>query len=371
MNDIPAPIGMLAELTHRCPLSCPYCSNPVELDARQGELSTAEWLRVFDEAKALGVLQVHLSGGEPGLRRDLEEIVARCAEHGIYTNLITSGVQIDEARLARLGDAGLDHVQLSIQDVEIGPADEVAGMKGAHLRKMAFARHVREQGFPLTVNLVVHRGNIARLGRAIDLAAEMGAKRLEVAHVQYYGWAFVNRASLMPEWPQVEEALKVTAEAQARLKGRMVIDSVTPDYYARRPKACMGGWGSRALNVTPAGKVLPCHAAETIPGLEFWTVRDHSLADIWANAPAFNAFRGTDWIEEPCSSCEIKASCRGGCRCQALAIAGRAEAADPACEKSAYHEVLRDMAREDAVQRGHPYRYRTMKTPTRDPEPVG
>src|SRR3977135_3599521 len=298
------PLGLLAELTHRCPLGCPYCSNPLALDRRPDELDTATWARVFREAAALGVLQVHLSGGEPAARRDLVEITAGAGAAGLYSNLITSGVGVTTKLLGALAEAGLDHVQVSIQDSDEASADHIAGYEGAYARKRALAADVVALKMPLTVNAVIHRANIARVENLVTLALAMGAARVEIAHVQYYGWALKNRAALMPTRPQLETAVKVGGELADRPHGRIVIDAVIPDYHARFPKPCVGGWGRRSLNVTPAGKVLPCHAAESIPGLEFWSVRDHALADIWKNSPAFNAFRGTAWMKEPCVSCE-------------------------------------------------------------------
>ncbi len=291
------PLGLLAELTHRCPLGCPYCSNPIALDPRTDELDTATWARVFQEAAGLGVLQAHLSGGEPGARRDLVEITKAAHAAGLYTNLITSAVGITDKTLGLLSDAGLDHVQISIQDSTEKSADHIAGYAGAFARKCALAAEVVRLKLPLTVNAVMHRANIERIADMVDLALTLGATRVEVAHVQYYGWGLKNRAMLMPTREQVMRAAKVVEELRARHHGRIVIDAVVPDYYARLPKPCVGGWGRRSLNVTPAGKVLPCHAAESIPGLEFWNVRDRSLAEIWANSPAFNAFRGTSWMQ--------------------------------------------------------------------------
>src|SRR3954462_8103362 len=299
----PRPLGLLAELTHRCPLGCPYCSNPIALETRTDELDTATWTRVFNEASALGVLQVHLSGGEPAARRDLVEITRAAHDAGLYTNLITSAVGVTKETFAKLSDAGLDHVQISIQDNEPGSADHIAGYKGAYARKQALAAEVIRLGIPLTVNAVMHRANIDHVAEMVALALTLGAKRVEIAHVQYYGWALKNRTQLMPTQGQVERAAKAVEAVRLRHHGQILIDTVMPDYYARYPKACVGGWGRRSLNVTPSGKVLPCHAAESIPALEFWSVRDRSLADIWAFSPAFQAFRGTDWMQEPCRSC--------------------------------------------------------------------
>jgi pyrroloquinoline quinone biosynthesis protein E len=353
-----APLGLLAELTHRCPLACPYCSNPLELEDRAGELDTAAWARVFREAAEMGVLQVHLSGGEPASRRDLTEITRAASDSGLYTNLITSAIGLDEDRLARLKTAGLDHVQVSIQDTDAATSDHIAGYEGAHARKLAFAQAVTGLGMALTVNAVIHRANIEHLTDLVDLAASLGAGRVEIAHAQYYGWALRNRDALMPTRQQIDRAMQELETLQTRYAGRLAIDSVIPDYYARRPKPCMGGWGRRSMNVTPSGLVLPCHAAQTIPGLEFWSVRDRSLADIWANSPAFEAFRGTAWMQEPCRSCDFRELDFGGCRCQALAIAGDAAATDPSCDLSPLHARMRTLAEQAAVTETTAYVYR-------------
>jgi pyrroloquinoline quinone biosynthesis protein E len=351
------PLGLLAELTHRCPLGCPYCSNPLALDAREHELDTQTWTRVFGEAATLGVLQVHLSGGEPGARRDLVEITAAAHAAGLYTNLITSAVGITPQVLDRLGEAGLDHVQISIQDSTQASADHIAGYDGALARKRALAAEVVRLKIPLTVNVVVHRANIDRVADMVALALALGASRVEIAHVQYYGWALRNRTALMPSAEQVARATAAVEELRRRHHGEIVIDAVVPDYYARLPKPCVGGWGRRSLNVTPAGRVLPCHAAESIPGLEFWSVRDHSLVDIWKNSPAFNAFRGTAWMREPCQSCARRDIDFGGCRCQAFALAGDARATDPVCHLAPAHDTVVALA---GVQNDAPYHYRRM-----------
>ncbi|MFT0860813.1 pyrroloquinoline quinone biosynthesis protein PqqE [Ancylobacter sp. G4_0304] len=359
----PAPYGMLAELTHRCPLQCPYCSNPVELDRRNVELDTATWLRVFEEAAKLGVLQVHLSGGEPTARRDLEAMVRHCVEVGLYTNLITAGVGVTNERLQSLADAGVDHVQLSFQGADAAMTAHVSNLKDAFERKLAVAREVRRLGLPLTVNAVVHRANIHQIPDFLELAQRLGARRIEIAHAQYYGWALRNRAALMPTREQVFKALEIVDEARVRLDGILTIDAVVPDYYAKYPKPCMNGWGRQSLNVTPSGKVLPCHAAETIPNLDFWNVAEHSLSEIWLDSPAFNAFRGTDWMPELCQSCERKEKDWGGCRCQAMAIAGDASATDPACHKSPLHDHLLALAEEDAALGVDQYDYRRFTVP--------
>ncbi|MGH6683274.1 MAG: pyrroloquinoline quinone biosynthesis protein PqqE [Pseudolabrys sp.] len=350
-DNLPNPLGLLAELTHRCPLGCPYCSNPLELDKRADEIDTAIWARVFREAAGIGVLQVHLSGGEPAARRDLADIVKAAREAGLYSNLITSAVGLTPQTLAALGNAGLDHVQISIQDSDEKSADHIAGYDGASARKRALAAEVVKLGLPLTVNMVVHRANISRVEAMVELALALNASRVEIAHVQYYGWALKNRAALMPTREQVERAVADVEMLRGKHRGRIVIDAVVPDYYARFPKPCVGGWGRRSLNVTPAGRVLPCHAAEVIPGLEFWNVREHSLADIWRSSPAFTAFRGSGWMQEPCRSCDRREQDFGGCRCQAFLIAGAARAADPVCHLSPHHALVEQLAaiREDAA----------------------
>ncbi len=349
------PLGLLAELTHRCPLGCPYCSNPLTLDRRSDELDTETWARVFKEAAALGVLQTHISGGEPGARRDVVDLVKAAHEAPLYTNLITSGVGLSKETLAALYDVGLDHVQISIQDSEPDSADVIAGYKGAYGRKNALARHAVRLGLPLTVNMVVHRANIERVEAMVEQALELGAGRIEIAHVQYYGWAVPNRAALMPTREQVDRAVKRVEALRDKHHGKIVIDAVVPDYHARFPKPCVGGWGRRSLNVTPAGRVLPCHAAESIPGLEFWSVRDHALEEIWRDSPAFNAFRGTHWMKEPCLSCERREQDFGGCRCQAFLVTGDACATDPVCHLSPQHARVAELA---AEQEDRDYVYR-------------
>jgi pyrroloquinoline quinone biosynthesis protein E len=343
-----APVGLLAELTHRCPLQCPYCSNPLELERVAGELPTEIWLDVLTQAAALGILQLHLSGGEPTVRRDLEAIVARAAEVGLYSNLITAAVLLTRERLERLAAHGLDHVQISIQDTDPDNADRIAHYRGGHAKKLEAAGWVRELGLPLTLNAPIHRQNIAHLPAIIELAVSLGARRLEVAHVQYYGWALRNRTALMPTREEVLRSAELVEAARERFKGVLSIDFVVPDYYASRPKPCMGGWGRGIVNLTPSGKVLPCHAAETIPGLVFDNVRDRPLRDIWLNSQAFQAFRGTSWMREPCRSCEFREVDWGGCRCQAFAFAGDAALTDPACAKSALHADFAQIAQHEA-----------------------
>ena len=349
MTTARPPIAMLAELTHRCPLSCPYCSNPLELTRQDAELSTAEWSRVFREAADLGVLQLHLSGGEPAARRDLEDLVRAARDAGLYTNLITSGIGLSERRLRALDDAGLDHIQLSLQGTTPEMADEIGGYRGGFARKLQVAQWIGQIGFPLTLNAVLHRRNLHQLPRAIEMALEMGARRIEVATVQFHGWALENRDALMPTKAQAEEASRRVAEARVRLKGRLVIDYVPADYHSDYPKRCMGGWGSTGLNVAPDGTVLPCHAAQTIAHLRFDSVRDRPLAAIWTEGAAFEAYRGTGWMQEPCASCDRREIDFGGCRCQAMALAGDPAATDPVCIKSPHHIDLQARAAAHAL----------------------
>lgn len=359
-----SPLAVLAELTHRCPLRCPYCSNPVELSGKSDEIDSAAWKQVLDEAAEMGVLQVHFSGGEPAARDDLVELVAHAEKAGLYTNLITSGVLLDRDGLRALRDAGLQHVQVSFQGSEAELADHIGGYPGGHDKKLAFARLVGELGLPLTVNAVIHRGNIDTVEAMIDMAVELGAQRLEVANTQYYGWGLLNRASLLPTREQLMAATEKVEAARERLKGVLIIDYVVPDYYARRPKACMGGWAQRFINVSPDGSVMPCHAATTIPGMRFDRVQDRPLQDIWQNSEAFLRFRGTGWMSEPCASCDRKELDWGGCRCQALAITGDAANTDPACELSPNHQLMAEVAMRDADASLGKLVYRNMKNNT-------
>lgn len=357
------PLAMLAELTHRCPLSCPYCSNPQELAHKGAELTTAEWADAFRQAAELGVLHLHLSGGEPASRTDLTDLVTAAREAGLYTNLITSGIGLTERRLRDLDAAGLDHIQLSLQGTDAGMADRIGGYKGGFARKMKVADWIKAIGFPLTLNAVLHRQNLHQLPRAIEMAVEMGARRIEVAIVQFHGWALLNRTAMMPTRAQADETKRIVAEARERLKGILVIDFVPADYHEEVPKSCMGGWGSTGLNVAPDGTVLPCHAAQTIPHLAFQNVRTTALRDIWYDGPAFNAYRGEDWMPEPCRSCERKRIDHGGCRCQALALVGDAGATDPVCAKSPHHAHLSAAAEAYAVDPDESLTWRNQKAP--------
>jgi pyrroloquinoline quinone biosynthesis protein E len=355
-----APIGLLAELTYRCPLQCPYCSNPVDMRRGDAELTTAEWQDVMRQAGALGVLQVHLSGGEPAVRQDLEQILESAVAAGLYTNLITSGVTLTRERLTGLAERGLDHVQLSIQDAAPANAERISGYRDGALKKRGVARWVRELSLPLTINAVIHRQNIENLPAIIDYAVEVGAGRLEVAHTQYYAWALVNRAALIPTREQFLRSVEITNAAKERLKGILVFDVVAHDHYAVRPKPCMGGWGRNLLDITPSGKVLPCHACEAIPGLQIDSVREKPLADIWFNGQAFQKFRGTEWMKEPCRSCDRREIDWGGCRCQALAMTGDASAADPACSLSPWHREFAAVAERESRAPAPPFIYRRM-----------
>ncbi|QPC95377.1 pyrroloquinoline quinone biosynthesis protein PqqE [Mesorhizobium sp. INR15] len=339
------PIGMLAELTHRCPLQCPYCSNPVELLKANRELDTRTWLELFEQAAELGVLQVHLSGGEPTLRRDLEQIIARLSAQGVYTNLITAGVGIADGRIEAFAEAGLDHLQLSFQGARPETTERIGNHRGSHEKKLATARRARAAGLPLTINAPIHRHNIEEVPGFIELALSLDAERLEIANVQYAGWALTNRGALMPDRAAVDRQVDIVATARERLAGIMNIDFVTPDYFATFPKPCMGGWARDAFIVTPDGTVLPCHAAETIPSLSFERFGSRGLMEIWRDSPAFNAFRGVDWMQEPCRTCDRREIDWGGCRCQAMAIAGDAAATDPACVKSVIHSRMEILVR--------------------------
>jgi pyrroloquinoline quinone biosynthesis protein E len=335
------PQALIAEVTHRCPLHCVYCSNPLEMQRRSEEISTEDWISIFRQAGEMGVLQLHLTGGEPLARADITELVraGRCAN--LYVNLITSGVGLDAARLDALIGAGLDHIQLSFQDIEEGPANEIAGTC-SHTLKLRVAAMIRERRIALTVNIVVHRRNLARLEQMITFAEQSGAQRLEIANVQYYGWAFRNREALLPTREQLDRSIAIVEAARERLKGRLRIDFVLPDYYAKYPKPCMNGWGHQQMLIDPAGRVLPCHAAPVIPGLEFFHAPAHSLRWIWNDSPAFKRFRDESWMPQPCRNCERRIRDFGGCRCQAFLLTGDAAATDPVCTFAPAHTVVEE-----------------------------
>ncbi|MGA2020172.1 MAG: pyrroloquinoline quinone biosynthesis protein PqqE [Candidatus Sulfotelmatobacter sp.] len=336
---IPNPLALIAELTHRCPLHCVYCSNPLELAAVTSELSTAEWIDIFQQAGKLGMLHAHFTGGEPLARPDLTELIAAARAAGLYTNLITSGIGLAEPRLKALVEAGLDHIQISFQDSREAAANWIAGAK-AHAHKIELSRIIRRHKIAFTVNLVIHRQNIDHLEEMISFIEQLAPERMEIAHTQYYGWALRNRAALLPTRAQLEKAVETVAAAEKRLAGRIRIDSVVPDYYARFPKACMGGWGRRLMLINPSGKVLPCHAAEIIPGLNFENVREQTLESIWRDSSSFQRFRGEEWMPEPCRTCDRRAEDFGGCRCQALLLAGDATVTDPACSLAPAHHII-------------------------------
>ncbi len=348
-RTVPRPFSLLAEITHRCPLHCPYCSNPLQLASQASELTTDDWRRVLDEAADLGVLHVGFSGGEPLQRQDLAQLVAAAREAGLYPNLITSSLGLNPQRLQDLKRAGLDSIQISFQSDEESLADRIAGVS-AHAIKLKAAQMVRESGLPLTVNVVLHRANIERLEQIIALAERLSAERLELANTQYYGWAFKNRATLLPTREQIERAVPIATAAKKRLLGKMELLFVVPDYYSDRPKPCMNGWGQKYLTINPAGEVLPCPTAHEIKSLRFDNVREKSLAWIWQESEAFNRFRGTEWLPEPCHDCEFREVDFGGCRCQAALITGDAGVTDPACEFSPHRKTLTEFV--EASQNG-------------------
>jgi PqqA peptide cyclase len=355
---IPNPLALIAEVTHRCPLRCVYCSNPLKLATAKAELSTEDWVRVFQEASRLGVMHLHLTGGEPAARTDLQQLVASARKAGLYTNLITSGIGLSDMRLAGLVEAGLDHIQLSFQDSTDEPARWIAGAK-VHAYKVALAEKIRALPVAFTVNLVVHRQNLDHIVEMIEFIEQLQPERVEIAHAQYYGWALKNRDALLPTHKQLENCIRVVAEAQARLAGKVRIDSVVPDYYARYPKACMGGWGRRLMLIDPSGQALPCHAAGIIPGMQFDNVRERSLEWIWRESTAFQRFRGEEWMPEPCKSCERRAEDFGGCRCQALLVTGDVTATDPVCSLSPDHHLIesaRSAANADVAEFAWSYR---------------
>ncbi len=341
--SLPKPFSLIAEVTHRCPLHCLYCSNPIELKKSDAELATEEWASVFQQAAQLGILHLHLTGGEPLARLDLPALIASGRDAGLYVNMITSGIGLNEKRLSELVDAGLEHLQLSFQGPDEIAANHIAGAR-AHALKVAIVPAIKKFPIALTLNLVINRMNIDRLESFIGMAADFAPDRLEIAHVQYYGWALKNRALLMPTMEQVEKSISIVEAAKQILKGKIHIDFVLPDYFGKYPKACVGGWGRQMMLIDPVGVVLPCHAAAIIPDLSFSNIRDHDLGWIWNSSPAFNRFRGESWMSETCRACPRKAQDFGGCRCQALQLTGNAESIDPVCVYSPDHatiEILR------------------------------
>ena len=329
-NDIANPLALIAELTHRCPLHCVYCSNPLELQNRANELNTEAWTRIFQEAAQMGVLQADLTGGEPLTRIDIIELVRAARTAGLYVNLITSGLPLDEARLAKLVDAGLDHLQLSFQGAREEIATEISGTK-SHPQKLRVLDWLTQVRVAVTLNFVIHRNNIDQIEEMLALAESSSATRVEFANVQYYGWAFANRERLLPTRPQLDRSIETLKSAQERLRDKIRLEYVVPDYYAKYPKPCMGGWGRKLMLITPTGDALPCHAAKVIPGLTFDNVKDRGLREIWEMSEAFQKFRGEVWMQEPCKTCDRRELDFGGCRCQALLLAGDPAATDPVC----------------------------------------
>ncbi len=329
-STIPNPLALIAELTHRCPLHCVYCSNPLELQSRTSELPTEIWCRVFKDAAETGVLQIDFTGGEPLARPDIVDLVRAARSAGLYVNLITSGLPLDETRLAALVEAGLDHMQLSFQGAREETANEISGAK-SHTQKLRVLDWLSHRRLAVTLNFVIHRRNIDQLEEMLALAESSCATRIEFANVQYYGWAFANRENLLPTREQLDQSVEFLKREQQRLQGKMRIEFVVPDYYAKYPKPCMGGWGRKLMLITPTGDVLPCHAAQVIPGLSFENVKDHGLREIWEQSAAFQKFRGEDWMQQPCKTCDRREQDFGGCRCQALLLAGNAAATDPVC----------------------------------------
>lgn len=358
------PLWLLAELTHRCPLHCVFCYNPVDFARRRDELSTAQWIDVLRQARQLGAAQLGFSGGEPLLRDDLEELVAEGRQLGFYTNLITSGIGLTEARLARLKAAGLDHIQLSFQDSTREMNDFLSNTRTFDL-KSRIALLIKQYDYPMVLNVVLHRHNLDHVERIIEMAVAMGVEYLELANTQYYGWGLINRAQLMPTREQLQRAEAVVNAYRGKLGNRLRILFVVPDYFESRPKACMSGWGAVFLAVTPDGTALSCHAAQTIPGLRFPNVADMPLAEIWNQSEAFNHFRGDAWMQEPCRSCPEKHKDFGGCRCQALALTGDAAQADPVCDKSPHHSRVQEIVlharhtQQSAVTGEHPLIFRS------------
>jgi len=359
----PRPYTLVAELTYRCPLRCPYCSNPVNFHAMREELSTEQWCQVFSEAADLGVVQLHLSGGEPVVRKDLPALIRHARQCDLYTNLITGGTLLTAENLQQFRDSGLDHVQLSVQDTDRETAERIAGIR-SYDKKLEVARLIKQLGFPLTLNVVLHRFNIDHVPELIALGAELGAQRLELANTQYYAWGLENRKALLPTRAQRDQAEAIAREARARYRGTMEIAFVQVDYFAEEPKACIGGWARTYMCITPTGEVLPCHAAHVIPGLSFDSVRHQSLETIWRESPALNAFRGDDWMQEPCRSCPKKTVDFGGCRCQAFLLAGDAAATDPVCHYSPLHQTVLE-AVAAAEQEQAPLVYRDLKNSER------
>ena len=354
---VPSPTTLVAEVTYRCPLRCPYCSNPLELNRGATELSTGDWIRVVSQARTLGVLQLGISGGEPLIRSDVELIARNARQMGMYVSLITSGIGLNARRAETLRASGIEHIQLSLQDSDRESAERIAGTKSWD-HKMEAAEIIKALGVAFTVNVVLHRANLDHLESIIALAERLGADRLELANTQYYGWAMSNRRALMPSLDQVERAVRIVDRETARLRGRMQILYVLPDYHETHPKPCTGGWGNRYIVVAPDGTALPCQAARVITSLSFDNVRQRSLDWIWRSSPSFNAYRGDTWMSPVCRGCVRKDVDFGGCRCQAFMLTGDATSADPVCIRSP-HRAMIDQA--VAAEPADEYVYRIMR----------
>jgi len=339
-GEITPPLWLLAELTYKCPLQCPYCSNPLEIAKYQDEISTEDWIRVMQQARKMGATQMGFSGGEPLVRQDLEELIQEARHLGYYTNLITSGVGMDEERVKRFKDAGLDHIQISFQASNEELNNFLGGTKSFQHKK-EMARIVKAYEYPMVLNIVIHRKNIDQMREILDMTVELNADYVELASTQYYGWSRINVDHLLPTREQLAKAEKIAMEYQKKLKGKSKIIYVIPDYFENRPKPCMNGWGAIFLTITPDGTALPCHEAGQLP-IEFPNVKEYSIEELWNDSPGFNHFRGFDWMKEPCRSCPEKEKDFGGCRCQAFMMTGDAANADPVCDKSPHHQALLD-----------------------------
>ncbi|MEN5016962.1 pyrroloquinoline quinone biosynthesis protein PqqE [Erwinia sp. Eh17-17] len=343
------PLWLLAELTYRCPLQCPYCSNPLDFAQQEKELTTEQWIAVFKQARAMGAVQIGFSGGEPLVRKDLPELIKAARDLGFYTNLITSGIGLTQKKIDAFAEAGLDHIQISFQASDEVLNAALAGSKKAFQQKLEMARAVKAHGYPMVLNFVLHRHNIDQIDRIIELCIELEADDVELATCQFYGWAQLNREGLLPTREQIERAEAVVHRYREKMAASDNLANllfVTPDYYEERPKPCMGGWGAIFLSVTPEGMALPCHSARQLP-VQFPSVLEQSLEDIWFNSFGFNRYRGFDWMPEPCRSCSEKEKDFGGCRCQAFMLTGNADNADPVCSKSEHHGMILE-AREQA-----------------------
>ena len=336
---ITPPRWLLAELTYACPLQCPYCSNPIDYTKHQAELDTEDWKRVLTQARKMGAVQLGFSGGEPLTRKDLPELVKHARDLGYYSNLITSGYGLTEQKIVKLKEAGLDHIQVSIQASSQELNDHIAGTASFEHKKEV-AHLVKKHGYPMVLCVVIHRENIHQMPQILEMAEELGADYLELANTQYYGWAHANRDLLLPTQEQFEQAEKVAQAFKEKVAGKMKIYYVVPDFHEDRPKACMNGWGTTFLTIAPDGVALPCHSARDLPGLDCPNVKDYSIDQIWNESKAFNFFRGYEWMKEPCSSCDEKEKDFGGCRCQAYLLTGDMYAADPVCSKSPDHAVI-------------------------------